>query len=472
MKDEYRKNTTYSKKLLKTFTFLFLIFSLLTILILFHREKNKNIEIIESKLSVYNEVITNFMLLNNIIESDQFDKIDSLSNTFFNSELRITIINSTGKVLYDTSVEAFRKMNDHSNRNEIHDANNNNFGTDIRVSESTDIEYFYYAKKFNEYFVRTALPINAKLEDIMKVDYIFIIFLLMIFFIMSFLLLYISDHFGKSIQLLRKFSVAMATEDDISEDIDFSNNELGEISRQIRNIYLESRDTQKKLKTIKQQMSSNISHELKTPVSVISGFMETIMMNKDLDKEKIMEFVERSFNQTKRLNSLIDDISILNKIDETHQLYSKKEVNLGLLIVNVISDMDMNLKNNESSVEVSNLDNSILNGNDQLLEGIFRNLIENSMKYAGKGTELKIEKYSEDENYLHIKYSDNGIGIPAEHLPRIFERFYRIDKGRSRALGGTGLGLAIVKNAVNFHEGEISVNSLEQGIEFTFSLKK
>ncbi|NOR45165.1 MAG: histidine kinase, partial [Candidatus Delongbacteria bacterium] len=363
-------------------------------------------------------------------------------------------------------------MNDHSGRNEIVRAVNSEFGADIRVSESTDIEYFYYANQNNNHYIRTALPITAHLKDIMKVDYIFIIFLLMIFFIMSFLLLYISDHFGRSLQLLRKFSVAMATEDDISEDIEFSNNELGEISKQIRKVYLNSRDTQKKLKIIKQQMTSNISHELKTPVAVISGFMETIMINKDMDKEKILEFVERSFNQTKRLNALIDDISMLNKIDEANKLYVRKEIDLKILIDNVISEMELNLKNHNINISVSKLESSILNGNNDLLEAIFRNLIENTVKYAGKNISIKIEKFSKDENYLHLKYSDNGIGIPVEHLPRIFERFYRIDKGRSRALGGTGLGLAIVKNAVNFHEGEISVNSLEQGIEFTFSLKK
>ena len=472
MRTKYTTNTIYGRKLLKTFIVLFLVFSLLTILILFHRERNKNIEIIESKLNVYNEIITNLISQNNIMATKEFGKLDSLSNVFFGSELRITIIDIDGKVLYDNFVVEYDKMNNHSNRNEILHAKYNKFGTDIRVSESTDIEYFYYAIKNSGYFLRTALPATAHLRDVMKVDYIFIIFLLMIFFIISFLLLYVSDHFGKSLQLLRKFSVAMATEDDISEDIEFSNNELGEISKQIRKVYLESRNTQRKLKIIKQQMSSNISHELKTPVAAISGFMETILMNENISKEKIMKFVEKSFNQTKRLNALIEDISILNKIDETNKLYAKKKIDLHELINNIISEMELNLKNNNMKISIRNLENSTIMGNDQLLEAIFRNLIDNSIKYAGGGSEIKIEKYSEDENYFYIKYSDDGNGIPAEHLSRIFERFYRIDKGRSRALGGTGLGLAIVKNAVNFHGGEISVNSLDKGVEFKFTLKK
>ncbi|NOR46040.1 MAG: hypothetical protein GQ534_10695, partial [Candidatus Delongbacteria bacterium] len=124
MPNTYKKNTVYSKKLLKTFTFVFLIFSFIVILILFNREKNKNIEIIQSKLSVYNEVITNFMALNNTIELNRFNELDSLSKVVFNSELRITIIDKNGKVLYDTFVEDYDIMNDHSGRNEIINASN------------------------------------------------------------------------------------------------------------------------------------------------------------------------------------------------------------------------------------------------------------------------------------------------------------------------------------------------------------
>ena len=177
MPNTYKKNTVYSKKLLKTFTFIFLIFSLIVILILFNREKNKNIEIIQSKLSVYNEVITNFMALNNTIRLNRFKELDSLSKVIFNSELRITIIDEDGKVIYDTFVENYNVMEDHSSRNEIIRAANSKFGTDIRVSVSTDIEYFYYANRSNGYYIRTALPITAHLKDIMKVDYIFIVFL-------------------------------------------------------------------------------------------------------------------------------------------------------------------------------------------------------------------------------------------------------------------------------------------------------
>ncbi len=227
-----------------------------------------------------------------------------------------------------------------------------------------------------------------------------------------------------------------------------------------------------KEKILKQQMTSNISHELKTPVSSILGYLETILTNK-VDKDKKRFFLERSYIQTQRLSSLIQDISLLNKIEEASDLFQIENVSINEIVYNAIDDLSYSMRSKEITVSVDIDKNLEVKGNKSVFFSIWRNLIENSINYAGEGSQIRINNYLKDEKYLYFSFSDNGTGIPEEHLSRIFERFYRVDSGRSRSMGGSGLGLAIVKNGVIFHKGEISVKNLKGGgVEFIFSIAR
>ena len=228
-----------------------------------------------------------------------------------------------------------------------------------------------------------------------------------------------------------------------------------------------------KRRLLKQQLTSNIAHELKTPLASIKGYLETIINNKSLPKEKLEYFVSRAFSQSERLHELINDISLLNNIEDAGDLFEFKPVHLRPLISDVIENLESRLLEKNIPVQLQVNENVVVHGNDSLLFSIFQNFIENTINYAGKGVEIRIKQYLEDEKYYYLSYSDSGKGIPEEHLPRIFERFYRVDEGRTRENGGTGLGLSIVKNAVQLHKGEISVrNKPEGGLEFLFSLAK
>jgi signal transduction histidine kinase len=228
-----------------------------------------------------------------------------------------------------------------------------------------------------------------------------------------------------------------------------------------------------KQRLLKQQLTSNIAHELKTPLASIKGYLETILNNPTIPDEKKKYFIEKAFAQAERLTDLLNDISLLNNIEDAGGLFEFKPLILNPVIRDVIENLKHRLieKNMDCTVEVGK--EVVVNGNESLLFSVFQNLIENSINYAGNNTTISIRKYLEDDKFYYFQYSDSGVGISEEHLTRIFERFYRVDYGRSRETGGTGLGLSIVKNAVLLHKGEISVrNKPEGGLEFLFSLSK
>lgn len=224
---------------------------------------------------------------------------------------------------------------------------------------------------------------------------------------------------------------------------------------------------------LKRQLTQNIAHELKTPVSSIQGYLETILSNPNIPKETVKTFLERSYAQSNRLTTLLRDISVLTRMDEAPEMMERESVNLSLVVENIINEVNLELE--EKHIKVINLmpQALMINGNHSLLYSIFRNLMDNAIAYAGTNIQITINCFREDDTFYYFSFSDSGVGVEEEHLTRLFERFYRVDKGRSRKLGGTGLGLAIVKNAVLFHGGTIfAKNAPNGGLEFVFTLQK
>lgn len=224
---------------------------------------------------------------------------------------------------------------------------------------------------------------------------------------------------------------------------------------------------------LKRQLTQNIAHELKTPVSSIQGYLETIVNNDNISREKMNTFLERCYAQSNRLSRLLRDISVLTRMDEAANMIDMERVDISVLVGNIINEVALELEEKHITI-IDSLKKGIqIKGNYSLLYSIFRNLMDNAIAYAGTNIQININCFREDENFYYFSFSDTGVGVPAEHLNRLFERFYRVDKGRSRKLGGTGLGLAIVKNAVIIHGGNISAKSSQSGgLEFVFTLGK
>ena len=222
---------------------------------------------------------------------------------------------------------------------------------------------------------------------------------------------------------------------------------------------------------IRRELTQNISHELKTPVASILGYIDTLIANPDISETTRAQFLERSREQAQRLTSLLKDLSTLNQMDYARDVLEWQPVNITALLNDLKQEMSLTLEQHQMqfSLQLNVMSDIIVVGNSSLLYSIFRNLLDNAINYAGKGSSVIVSATEQADHWL-FSFSDNGVGVQQEHLPRLFERFYRVDKGRSRQMGGTGLGLAIVKNAVNIHGGNISVSTSNSGglcFEFT-----
>lgn len=224
---------------------------------------------------------------------------------------------------------------------------------------------------------------------------------------------------------------------------------------------------------LKRQLTQNIAHELRTPVSSIQGYLETLVSTPDLPLERMQMFIDRSYIQSKRLVELLKDIATLTRMDEAPELIEKSPVHLYGLIQRIYAELEPEFEKKRIAFHLDVDEKLTINGNASLLYSIFRNLTDNALAYAGENIEIVVICFRNDLDFCYFSFYDTGCGVPEEHLNRLFERFYRVDKGRSRKMGGTGLGLAIVKNAVVHHGGSIMAkNRPHGGLEFVFSLAK
>ena len=251
----------------------------------------------------------------------------------------------------------------------------------------------------------------------------------------------------------------------------FPGDELGEIAERIIKMYKRVQTTRKEQDILKRQLTQNIAHELKTPVA-IRGYLETILDNPHINEATKAQFLQRCFAQSERLTSLLNDISTLNRLDDGSDMIDFEAVDITRLVTDITRETALARQERKMTFDNRMPEHIVVKGNRSLIYSIFRNLTDNAIAYAGEGHKMTLEA-KEQGNKLHFIFRDNGQGVPPEHLARLFERFYRVDKGRSRKMGGTGLGLAIVKNAVLLHGGTIRVSNLpEGGLKFEFTLKK
>lgn len=428
------------------------------------REKEFKVELLKDKLKDYNDNLQENILRTHdcsFIQLDGYIKHHALSN------LRITIVNTHGDVVYDNLYKNYQAMNNHLLRTEIIQALKTGHGYDVdRKSNTLNQEYFYVATYYPKqgYIIRSALPYDQHLMQTLTADMRFVWLTLAIALMLSILLYRFIHRLTTNIKKLRAFATMIDTKKSLSEGDapTFSNDELGEIANRITSLYIQLKQTEEQQRILKRQLTENATHELKTPVATIQGFIETILADPNMDESVRTQFLQRCFKQSQRLTSILNDMSTLHRLDDAPEAYQFDLVDITALLKQVFNETEQALHEHQMTIIDQMPQRLVISGNFSLLYSVFRNLTDNAISYAGTGTTI-IYSAKHESPYWHFTVTDNGIGIPKEHQTRIFERFYRVDKGRSRKSGGTGLGLAIVKNAVLAHGGNIEVHTPETG---------
>lgn len=471
---------TYHKRL-----FLILLIFTWTMMLSFigfqyYREKQYRSEVLNAQLQVYNRQLIG-TIENNLSYEDY---IASHENPF--DELRISIINLSGEVIYDNTLP-HSTLDNHSERPEIAQAMKDGSAYRIgRFSASDGREYFYSATRGEQVVVRTAIPYNASLRGLLKTDWSFLGILIAICIAMNIVGYFVTRRLGRNIERLNRFAAKAEKGESFDEAEQFSSDELGSISNHIVKLYgqwqqtIKDRDIahesallqeQEKIR-IKRQLTNNINHELKTPVASIQVCLETLLSGIDISDEKRQELIERCYTHNERLRKLLGEVSLITRMEDGSQLISREPVDINNIIDEIGDELEIMPEEERFTLHIDFDEQVVVNGNPSLIGSIFRNLTENTLAYSG-GKNIYISLAENNDDYCRILFEDDGCGVDDKQLSRLFERFYRVDKGRSRQLGGTGLGLSIVKHAVQFHGGIITVeNRPTGGLRFDFTLNK
>ncbi len=396
----------------------------------YQREKEYKSEFLNAQLQQYNR-----HLLKTVEEGLPYEDYIATHDKPFD-ELRISIITLSGAVVYDNIISP-DSLDNHRGRPEVADALAKGEGYNIsRQSASDGREYFYSATRGKRVIVRTAIPYSNTLRDLLEADWSFVMVMIAISFAMSILAYFSTRKLGKDIERVNRY------------------------------------EAEQEKNRLKRQLTNNINHELKTPVASIQVCLETLLSGISLSEEKRQELIGRCYTHNERLRRLLNDVSLITRMEDGSALIGREKVSINEIIDEVAEELNVMPEEDRLTLHTNFSEEVIINGNPSLIGSIFRNLTENAIAYS-EGNNIYISLLENNTNMCRIRFEDDGKGVKEEQLPHLFERFYRVDKGRSRQKGGTGLGLAIVKHAVQFHGGNITVaNRPGGGLRFDFTLKK
>ncbi|HRS62767.1 MAG TPA: ATP-binding protein [Spirochaetota bacterium] len=565
----------------KLITYFICLISLLVIVIFLTVQnlvKTRHINLMLNEMVRYSDIIN--LSISEVFLKNKNKEVAILINDFAKAaNVRITLINLDGTVTVDSDVSDVSSLENHYYRQEVYQAIHNGSGNSIRYSSTVKTDMLYYAKLYDKYVLRLAIPLYTLNESLSELRMLIIKIAAGVFFIaviivvvvilkitgpfketLSFaenfskgdykkrILNYTDDEIGSLQRALNKMADTIVetieahifekkkletTLESISDGIalidaskkiliwnktftfyigiesdpkdrpffevirnrilnsklekalvsgesdafeiellnekvfDVIINPIKEDNHLLKGVLLVLHDIseKKKIEKIKSDLVTNVSHELKTPIAIVKGYLETIKENPD-NKSMLNDFIDRALENVDRQNALIQDIIKLSMIESSKE-FEKEEVNIRRIILNCLDILTPKISKKGIALHTDFPEiNYYTVANDFLAEEIFFNIIDNAINYNNPGGTIKVSARL-NNNRLSVSISDSGIGIPQEYIDRIFERFYRVDKSRSRTTGGTGLGLSIVKHAAMVLGWNISVDSDKKGTTFT-----
>jgi two-component system phosphate regulon sensor histidine kinase PhoR len=404
------------------------------------------------------------------------------------ANLRLTLIDVRGRVLFESDLpyNKLQSMENHLHRQEVQEALRDGSGSSSRRSATIDAEMLYLAKRVDArllslageadiVILRVGLPmtqVEAVLHDIQSKIIIASSIMLSIVVGMTII---VSGRLARPIKEISTIAEQIRS-GNLERRIPVrSRDEFGQLAGSLNGMVDKLRDDLEKLKKlekIRSEFLGNVSHELRTPIFAIQGMLETLLAGAIEDEEVGRSFVERALSNTQRLNTLLGDLIEISRIESGEMKMSFRYFPIHELLEHVVSEAGETARQRHVALELMPKGPSVdVLGDKERVKQAMLNLLDNAIKYNKPGGRVTIS-YQETDIGLKISVEDTGIGIPGEHLPRVFERFYRVSKERSREAGGTGLGLAIVKHIIEAHGSKIDVRSkVGEGSTFAFTLR-
>lgn len=407
-----------------------------------------------------------------IIVQTNFEESQQIGEELFDKDTRLTMISSDGEVLYDNFDDSINE--NHLQREEIKEASKNGTGSSVRYSETMEQNYLYVAEydAQEQTYVRLAMPFSGVSQSaLMLLPSFFIAFVIAFFFVWL-----MSKRMADSIlKPLQEISAVIRKADFGKEKIEFQNysySELQEITdalQTMNNQIAKNLENLEREKQIRQEFFTNASHELKTPLTSIRGYSELLRQHAITGPDQIDHCLDCVLKESDHMTKLINDILTISKLEAKDYVVQKSHIKLKDLLENVLNSLSVQAKAMNLDIDAS-CENVTVYANLDHIQGILYNLISNAIKYNKPNGKIIIIIKERLDNIL-IKVMDTGIGISKEDQEKVFQRFYRVDKQRSKIVAGTGIGLAIVKHIVQFYNGSISLKSkVNEGTSIEISL--